>query len=187
VAASLLTFKQLVVRSSNLFWFFLFIIYSVSMSSVSIRKFDSNDQDTVHALYLSGAEGYTGIPIVGQCYSWFIRDKLKPDGDMSNIQSYFMANINKSCFWVAELDDKIVGFVGAIPSSCLKFCENCVELERMFVSPTVRQLGVGRGLIATLEFWAKEQGYENIYLSTLGALTEPNQLYPKCGFILQVS
>lgn len=151
---------------------------------VVFRKFKPDDQDAVHALYRSGMNGYLHIPTAGQCYANFINDKLKPEGDMSNIQAHFMDRPgSKSCFWVAELNGALVGCVGAVPTS--KYSEDHVELERMFVSPDCRKMAIGARLVGVLEEWAKEAGYTNIYISTLGALTEPNKLYPKCGFVLK--
>lgn len=125
--------------------------------------------------------GYGYIPTVGECYACFVKDKLKPDGDMSNINAVFMAKMaeGKGCFWVAELEGNIVGFVGATETT--KYTQDHIELVRMFVLPTCRKMAIGRKLINALEIWAKAAGYKNIYLSTL---TEPNQLYPKCGFAL---
>jgi N-acetylglutamate synthase-like GNAT family acetyltransferase len=156
----------------------------MSTDGVTIRVFTPSDQDEVSALYRTGMNGYQYIPIVGQCYAWFVDDKLKPDGDMSNIQRVFMngAEEGKSCFWVAVVNDKIVGCVGATQTT--KYTNDHIELVRMFVSPECRQMAIGRKLIAVLEEWAKAAGYKKIYLSTLGALTEPNQLYPKAGFVL---
>lgn len=152
-------------------------------TGVILRKFTPSDQDTVWTLYRTGMNGYQYIPIVGQCYASFVNDKLLPEGDMSNIQSHFMDKPgNKSCFWVAELDGVIVGCVGAVPTT--KYTDDHVELVRMFVSPECRKMSIGARLITVLENWAKEAGYTKIYLSTLGALIEPNQLYPKCGFKL---
>lgn len=72
--------------------------------------------------------------------------------------------------------------MGAV--STTKYTEDHAELVRMFVSPECRKMAIGARLISTLEAWAKEAGYAKIYLSTLGALVEPNQLYPKSGFVL---
>jgi GNAT superfamily N-acetyltransferase len=102
--------------------------------------------------------------------------------DFSQLYCGGSAN-GRSCFWVAELDGKVVGFVGATETT--KYTADHVELVRMFVSPLYRQKAIGRKLITALERWAHDAGYKYIYLSTIAALTEPNQLYPKCGFVLR--
>jgi GNAT superfamily N-acetyltransferase len=150
---------------------------------VTVRAFTPADQDGAAELYLSGMNNQMHIPIYGRCYQWFVDDKLKPEGDMRNIQRVYMeSHGNKGCFWVAEYDGHIVGIVGAVPSET--HGDDYVELVRMFVSPKLRGQGVGRRLVQALENWAASVGYKRVHLSTLSALLEPNQFYPKYGFIL---
>ena len=154
------------------------------MCDPTVRKFELADQSEVASLYRSGMNGYQAYPITGQCYAWFVNDKLKPEGDMSNIQSVFMSNAEekKSCFWVAVDEGKIVGCVGAVPTT--KYTDDHIELVRMFVSPECRKKTIGYKLVETLEVWARDAGFKKIYLSTLADLVEPNHFYPKCGFVL---
>lgn len=154
----------------------------MTTDDVVIREFQACDQEQVHALYSIAMNGYLHIPIAGQCYAWFVEDKLKPEGDMSNVQRIYMGDKAKGNFWVASFDGKIVGCVGAVPTS--KYSPDHIELVRMFVSPECRKKSVGAKLVEALEVWAKCSGFEHIYLSTLGALEEPNFFYPKQGFVL---
>jgi putative acetyltransferase len=152
------------------------------MSGVLIRSFLEKDQAAVAALYKAGENAYEGIQVVGDCYHWFVNDKLTEDGDVANIRKHFMFDSQKAGFWVAEYEGAVVGFVGAIP--CTRYDASYVELIRMFVSPEIRKKAVGVKLVSALESWAKEVGYKNIYLSTLAGFPGANVLYPKCGFTL---
>lgn len=156
------------------------------MDELRIRKFQASDQGGVSALYASGIDGYNHIPFVGATYAWYLRKRLSPEGDMSNVQSVYMDNSDrdKSNFWVAEYDSKIVGCIGAVPSTSDKYAEDYVELIRMIVSAECRKMNVGRRLVKTLEDWAIEVGYKRVYLLTFSALVEPNILYQKCGYAL---
>lgn len=154
----------------------------MSSDDVVIRLFEEGDQEAVSALYLSARDGYMHLPIAGECYAWFVDDKLKPDGDMSNVQTIFMADQTQGSFWVAIHQGKMVGCVGAIPTT--KYSEDHTELIRMYVSPECRGKSVGGRLIAELEAWSKLNGYKHIYLSTLALFPAPNYLYPKMGFKL---
>lgn len=154
------------------------------MNEVSFRKFEEKDQDGVGSLYASGMHGYAHIPIVGESYAWYIERRLQPDGDMRNVQTVYMNAGCKSCFWVAEYDNKIVGCIGAVPSTSEKYGSGYAELVRMIVSPACRKMAIGSRLIAVLESWAREEGYLGVYLLTFGALPEPAILYPKCGYAL---
>jgi ribosomal protein S18 acetylase RimI-like enzyme len=80
-------------------------------------------------------------------------------------------------FLVATLGDEPVG-CGAI-----KFHgDQPTELKRMWVSPTVRGLGIGRRLLAELERRAAERPSPIIRLETNRALTEAIALYRSVGY-----
>ena len=148
-----------------------------------MRYFVEEDQPSIAAMFKAGQDSYLDIPIVGQCYKWFVNEKLKPEeGDVSNISKSFMTDPRKGGFWVAELENEIVGFVGMIPST--RFDSSHTELVRMFVSPDVRKRAIGAKLIATVEAWARNEGYKHIYLSTLAGFPGANVLYLRNGFVL---
>jgi GNAT superfamily N-acetyltransferase len=152
------------------------------MGEVTVRYFLDSDQPKVAALYKSGENSYIGIPVVGECYRWFVNNKVGDGGDVADIRKYFMSDPGKTCFWVAELDSEIVGFVGAIRST--RFGDDHVELLRMFVSPDVRKKAIGVKLVRTVEEWARDAGYKHVYLSTLAGFPGANVLYRKCGYDL---
>jgi DNA-binding MarR family transcriptional regulator/GNAT superfamily N-acetyltransferase len=56
------------------------------------------------------------------------------------------------------------------------------ELKRMWVSPSVRGLGVGRRLLAQLEWRSLEHGSRVIHLETNKALTEAVAMYRAAGY-----
>lgn len=155
-----------------------------SQFEVICRQFRPEDQDAVGRLYFSGLHIYDHLPIVGETYAWYIRNRLEPTGDMSNVQSTYMSYGELKCFWVAELRGEIVGCVGAIPSTSTKFSEGYVELVRMIVSNSCRGMGIGTMLLRELETWAVRRGYSHVYLLTFSELAEPCALYRKCGFVL---
>jgi GNAT superfamily N-acetyltransferase len=153
------------------------------MAEVVYRRFRPADQEPLWALYQTGVGMYDGIPIVGECYSWYLIQRLKPDGDMSNVEATYCGDFSRSGFWVAEYGKEIVGCVGAIPATSSK-CETActVELVRMIVAAEHRGRAIGRGLLQVFEQWAVEVGYRSIYLLTFKALDGPNALYTKCGY-----
>lgn len=155
------------------------------MSSVVIRQFEAADQAAVAEMYRNGMKVYSEMnnPSLQSCTSWFVNNKLQEGGDMSDIQKYFMDD-PKRCFWVAVLNDKIVGCVGAYPSTKYDDKEY-IELVRMSVSADARNQGVGAKFIKVLNDWAKEKGYTKIYLSTLNEMTLAVALYTKNRFILK--
>ncbi|MGZ4533392.1 MAG: bifunctional helix-turn-helix transcriptional regulator/GNAT family N-acetyltransferase [Mycobacteriaceae bacterium] len=80
-------------------------------------------------------------------------------------------------FLVATLHGEAVG------CGALKFHDDGpVELKRMWVSPTVRGLGVGRRLLEHLERGAVEHGSRVIRLETNAALSEAVAMYRSSGY-----
>jgi DNA-binding MarR family transcriptional regulator len=55
-------------------------------------------------------------------------------------------------------------------------------IKRMWVSPTVRGLGLGRRLLQSLEQRARALGYRKIRLETHTSLEEAHQLYRRSGY-----
>jgi putative acetyltransferase len=56
------------------------------------------------------------------------------------------------------------------------------ELKKMYFLPTLRGLGFGQQMVTTCLEKAKELGYRQCYLETLGRMEQANQLYQKMGF-----
>jgi GNAT superfamily N-acetyltransferase len=78
---------------------------------------------------------------------------------------------------VAALRDEPVG------CGALKFHDDApAEIKRMWVSPAVRGLGLGRRLLAELEAHATARGVRTLRLETNRALTEAIGLYRSAGY-----
>ena len=157
------------------------------MSKLIIRQFLPGDQAKLSELYRTGMDVYKDIPIISDCTKWFVDDKLKPGGDVSDVQKHFMetsVNEKKKTFWVAVLNEKLVGCVGAIPSTKYNPDKYC-ELVRMSVSAECRKVGIASRMIKVLEDWAREEGYEYVNLSTLQKMQLAVQLYTKNGYTLR--
>jgi GNAT superfamily N-acetyltransferase len=80
-------------------------------------------------------------------------------------------------FLVATLDGEPVG-CGALKLHG----EEPTELKRMWVSPAVRGLGVGRRLLAELEMQAVAHGSRRIRLETNRTLSEAIAMYRRSGY-----
>jgi ribosomal protein S18 acetylase RimI-like enzyme len=81
------------------------------------------------------------------------------------------------CLKIAMLDGRPVG------CGALRTLEAGVgEIKRMWVSPQVRGLGVGRSLLRALEFHARERGMRTVRLDTNASLKEAQRLYRSEGY-----
>tara|TARA_R110002051_G_scaffold143337_1_gene216297 strand:- start:40 stop:492 length:453 start_codon:yes stop_codon:yes gene_type:complete len=74
-------------------------------------------------------------------------------------------------------DENAVG-CGAIK----KFDNNAVEVKRMFVLSEKRGQGFAQNILAELEIWTKELGYNKCVLETGKRQVEAVQFYKKCGY-----
>jgi DNA-binding MarR family transcriptional regulator/GNAT superfamily N-acetyltransferase len=79
----------------------------------------------------------------------------------------------------------LVARIHGEPIGCgaLKFREeHTADLKRMWISPSVRGLGVGRRLLSELECHAIDRGIEQLRLETNRALVEAINLYRTSGY-----
>lgn len=87
---------------------------------------------------------------------------------------------NGATYFVAELDNKIVGGAGIYPSDGLP--QGTCELVKMYLLPEARGIGLGKTLIEKSLAFAKETGYENVYLESMPELKNALKTYEKFGF-----
>lgn len=85
-----------------------------------------------------------------------------------------------SIYFVAEEDDKLLGGGGIFPTDGLpgKTC----ELVKMYLHKDARGKGLGRTLIEHCLQWAKQNGYEQVYLETMPELKQALKVYELFGF-----
>jgi putative acetyltransferase len=83
-------------------------------------------------------------------------------------------------YFVAEVANKIVGGAGVYPTEGLP--AGTCELVKMYLLPEGRGLGLGRTLIEKCIDYAREAGYQNIYLESMPELKKAISIYEKFGF-----
>lgn len=120
-----------------------------------------------------------------------IRSVLKEHGvdkpgtvytDPTTDQLFELFQTVKSAYFIALLDQKIVGACGIFPTSGLP--ENCVELVKLYVSKEARNRGIATELMNISFDKAKAFGFTSIYLETMPELTNAIHLYERVGFEL---
>ena len=85
-----------------------------------------------------------------------------------------------SSYYIALLNDKIVGGAGIYPSDGLP--EGTCELVKMYLLPEARGIGLGKFLIEKALQFARESGYRQVYIETLPELRQAMSVYEKFGF-----
>ena len=74
------------------------------------------------------------------------------------------------------MDSEAVGTVSGLPD------DQRFYIRSMAVKPTVQRGGIGQRLLDELEKYAREKGFEKLYLYTTFVLPGARRLYEKNGF-----
>lgn len=85
---------------------------------------------------------------------------------------------NKENIWIAECDGKIAGAIALVKGE-----ESfSAQLRWFLVDPRFRRNGIGKMLIRKLLDFAKNKGYQNIFLWTVDSLKTARRIYKTFGF-----
>ena len=85
-----------------------------------------------------------------------------------------------SIYYVALMDDEIVGGGGIYPSDGLP--NGTCELVKMYLLPEARGIGLGKRIIEECLAFAKENGYLQVYIESMPELENALKVYEKFGF-----
>ena len=85
-----------------------------------------------------------------------------------------------SIYYVAEKDNQILGGCGIFPTAGLP--DKTCELVKLYLAPNARGTGLGKALILKAMAWAKEAGYEQVYLESMPELSNAVTMYEKLGY-----
>ena len=86
----------------------------------------------------------------------------------------------RSVYYVALENDTVLGGGGIYPTDGLP--DDTCELVKMYLLPRARGMGLGKKLIEKCVQFAKDTGYENIYLETMPELKNALKVYERMGF-----
>jgi putative acetyltransferase len=86
----------------------------------------------------------------------------------------------RSVYYVALLNDEIVGGAGIFPTDGLP--DDTCELVKMYLLPKARGLSLGRNLIEKCIAAARENKFQQVYLETMPELKQALNMYAKFGF-----
>lgn len=85
-----------------------------------------------------------------------------------------------SVYFVAEQHGKLLGGAGIFPSAGLP--EGTCELVKMYLTREARGKGLGRSMIDKCLAFAKDSGYNQVYIETMPELRKAVSVYEKFGF-----
>jgi len=119
-----------------------------------------------------------------------LRTELWPDGTISEHLDFAAAAIGEPARLVAFLarddDDRLLGFAEAsLRSDYVNGCSTSpvAFLEGLYVRGSVRRKGIGRGLIAAIELWARERGCAELASDALIGNAVSHHVMKVWGFV----
>ena len=89
-------------------------------------------------------------------------------------------NAPGSVYYIAEKNGIILGGCGIFPTEALP--EKTCELVKLYLDKAARGTGLGKALLLKAMDWAKENGYEQVYLESMPELSKAVSIYEKVGF-----
>ncbi len=89
--------------------------------------------------------------------------------------------------WLARAEGELAGCVGLRKLRCPEKTEapgtECAEIKRMYVREIFRGRSVAQNLLAAVEEFARDSGYDWIYLDTTQEMKAAARLYQRNGFV----
>jgi putative acetyltransferase len=138
------------------------------MKSFIIREIQKKDNPAIAAI-VRDVLMEMGAPKVGTAYADPYLDSL-----------FEVYTVPKSIYFVIEKDGKIIGGAGVMQLD--NSDENICELQKMYLLPEGRGLGLGKSLIDNCIEKATEFGFESCYIETMTYMEDAQKLYKKVGF-----
>lgn len=136
--------------------------------AISIRKIEKKDNQEVASLIRK----------------IFVEFKIDKPGtvytDPTTDALFELFEKDKSVFWLAEEEGKLLGCCGIYPTDGLQ--DGCVELVKFYVAAEARKKGVGKLLMEKSIQSAQHFGYNEMYLESFPELSNAVSIYEKVGF-----
>ena len=139
------------------------------MQSITIRTIQPQDNSFIAKIIRNSLEEF-GANKPGTVYF---------DDSTDHLFELFNA-AEGSHYFIALVDGKIVGGGGLFPTEALP--TGTCELVKMYLQKEYRGIGLGKQMMHKCLEWAKENGYNQVYLETMPELKKAVAVYEKLGF-----
>ncbi|MGZ9897273.1 GNAT family N-acetyltransferase [Shewanella gaetbuli] len=140
----------------------------MSQPEYHIRVITPNDDAAIAAVIRQVSAEYGLTPDKG----FGVADKT-----LDQLSQVYSAD--RSCYWVIEHKGQILGGAGIAP---LKGKSDICELQKMYFLPQLRGSGMAKKVSQQAFEYAKQQGFNEIYLETTAVLVEALALYQSLQF-----
>jgi ribosomal protein S18 acetylase RimI-like enzyme len=131
---------------------------------VAFRLATAADQPAIEHLYLGGGE------------DGHLREN-DTGADILHLADAYLAEDGSSGFWVAILEDEVIGMIGVQRTS-----DNSADVRRLRVRPQYRRRGVGSRLLEMAIDFCRERGYLKVVLDVRVERGPAIAMFRKFGF-----
>jgi len=133
---------------------------------LEIRLADARDLDAILSIFNEGLQAGT-IP------------DNESGADLEYLERAYLSDEGDSGFWVAQLEDAIVGMIGV-----QVYDPDTAEIRRLRVRESHRRRGIGSRLLETAVAHCRERGLLKVSLDVLVDRKPAIELFEKTGFRL---
>ena len=144
---------------------------------IKIRAFEPCDALPIQKLFIRAHLSIVVPPSLSELSHTYVSAAVNEE--IGKIADYYKYRGGE--FWVALIDQSIVGMFGLVPSHHSK----AVELRRVSVDPEFRRKGIARAMLVFAEQLCIEKGLLKIELSTSAFQKEAISLYSTSGYELE--
>jgi GNAT superfamily N-acetyltransferase len=133
-----------------------------------IREYEERDRDACRALWVQLTQWHRDI----------YDDQSIGSGDPAGWFDRYLAEKEPVAVWVAELDERVVGFTGALPvEGGARY-----ELEPIVVDAEHRGYGIGRALAGTVIERARADGMRGVEVKPVARNSDAIRFFHALGF-----
>jgi len=145
-------------------------IFETKRGPVTIRNILPEDDAGMAALVRYNLKS-CGLDIPGTAYF---------DESLSSLHAFYDEKPDRRVYYtVHDEDGNLLGGGGLAEFPGI---ENCAEVQKFYLADEAKGLGLGRRLLELVEAFAREHGYETLYLETHTNLAAAVRLYTRYGF-----
>lgn len=100
--------------------------------------------------------------------------------DPSTDHLYELFQVPGAVYFIAEQNGNLLGGGGIFPTEGLP--DKTCELVKLYLDAAARGTGLGKQLLLKAMDWAKENGYDQVYLESMPELAKAVSIYENVGF-----
>ena len=134
------------------------------------RKIEASDDKRIAEIIRMNLEKFQ-LDIPGTAYF---------DPQLDQLSAYYTIGTKPRVYFVVlNENDQVAGGVGIAEFEGIS---DCAEIQKLYLDDSIKGKGCGRKLMEVAENWAKEAGYQQLYLETHSNLKAAIKLYEKSGY-----